>query len=312
MRIRTRLVLCGILLLGLTSGLGAVQEGKQASVPKQPAPTDARAEDRAAIRQALDAFAKTFEDRDAKTLAGHFTAEGEYQNVQGTKLRGREALERAFAEFFAKTPEVTAAVQPDALRFLSTDSAIDEGLVTVQRGPANPATKARYSALVVREAGVWQLAHLSESPAEERPSIADLGWLIGQWKSAVGGGAEMQTTYAWDPGKKFIYMRFTRKEAELALSGIQIIGLDPATGMIHSWTFETSGGIGEADWVRDDDHWVLDAAGTLADGRTLAETNVLRRVNEDTFTWQSINRLLDDAELPDLPPIKITRIKTGQ
>ncbi len=304
MRIGACLVFCTILLANAAGG-------EPKSQPPS-SPTDARAEDRAAIRQAIDAFAKAFEARDAKALAGHFTAEGEFQNVQGTTLRRREALERGFAEFFARTPEVAAQIQSDSLRFLSTDSAIDEGLVIVQRGPTNPAAKARYSALVVREAGVWLLAHLSESPAETQPSIADLGWLVGQWKSAGGGGAEMQTNYAWDPGKKFIYMRFTRKDADLALSGTQIIGLDPATGMIHSWTFETNGGIGEADWHRDDDHWVLDAAGTLADGRTLAETNVLRRVNDDTFTWQSINRMLDNAELPDLPPTKITRIKTGQ
>jgi len=36
---------------------------------------------------------------------------------------------------------------------------------------------------------------------------------------------------------------------------------------------------------------------------------VLRRVNDDTFTWQSINRLLDDKEIADLPPVKVTRIK---
>jgi len=78
------------------------------------------------------------------------------------------------------------------------------------------------------------------------------------------------------------------KEKNLALSGNQVIGVDPATGLLHSWTFESDGGVGEADWSRDGDHWVLDADGTLADGRSLTETNVLRRVNEDTFTWQSV------------------------
>ena len=110
--------------------------------------------------------------------------------------------------------------------------------------------------------------------------------------------------------KKFIHVQFTSKATDRVLSGSQVIGLDPATGMIHSWTFEHNGGIGEADWMRDGDHWVLDAAGTLADGRALTETNVLRRVNNDTFTWQSINRSLDDVELPDSAPVKVERIKT--
>jgi hypothetical protein len=86
--------------------------------------------------------------------------------------------------------------------------------------------------------------------------------------------------------------------------------VDPATGALHTWTFEADGGVGEADWNRDGDHWVLDAAGTSSDGRQLTETNILRRVNDDTFTWQSVDRTLDDNTIPDLPPVKVTRVKT--
>ena len=283
--------------------------GTEPRAPQLPAAPDARTEDRAAIRDAMASFAKAFEDRDAKALAAHWTAEGEYQHAEGTQLRGRKALEQSFAEFFSKTPEVKAEVHPQALRFLSSVSAIDEGTVTIRRGPANPATKANYTALFVRESEGWRLAMLSESPAEDKASIEDLGWLIGQWKSTPAGGAEIQTTYSWAAGKKFIHVQFTIKEAELSFSGSQVIGLDPATGVIHSWTFEANGGIGEADWNRDGDHWVLDAAGTLPDGSSLIETNILRRVNDDTFTWQSINRTLDNAELADLAPVKVTRIK---
>lgn len=309
MRMKTCVTLCIILLSSLTGGLRAAQEGGQVSAEPRSTSSDERTEDRAAIRTVMDSFVETFEARDAKALAGHFTAEGEFLNVQGIKVRGRSALEDAFAKFFSQAPDVTAQIQPESLRFLSHDSAIDEGTVTVRRGPVDPATNARYTALVVREEGAWRLALISESPAVDEPLIEDLAWLIGQWKSVSGAGAEIRTTYAWVPGKKFIQMQFALKETELALSGTQIIGVDPATGLIHSWTFEASGGVGEADWHRDGDHWVLDAAGTLADGSTLTETNVLRRVDDDTFTWQSVNRLLGDAELADLAPVKVTRIK---
>ncbi len=232
--------------------------------------------------------------------------------MQGVKLRGRDSLEKAFAKFFEQTPEVKAEVHPDVIRFLSDDSAITEGTVSVRRGPAETATKTRYVAFVVRVGAAWRLAMLNESADEDGPLIEDLDWLIGEWKSLGGQGAEIQTTYAWLPGKKFIRMEFKIKEAKLALGGAQIIGLDPATGMIHSWTFEANGGIGEADWYRDGDNWVLDAAGTLDDGSSLTETNVLRRIDNDTFTWQSTNRLLNDAELADLAPVKVSRIKPKQ
>ena len=123
--------------------------------------------------------------------------------------------------------------------------------------------------------------------------------MIGEWKSLGDSGAEIKTTYAWDASKKFIHVRFTVQEDKLALSGTQMIGIDPETGGIRSWTFESGGGVGEADWQPDGDHWILSADGTLADGRSLIETNILRRIGPDAFTWQSVERTLDDTAIPD-------------
>lgn len=280
------------------------------SVPKtghQPAPTADRAADRTAIRAVMASFAKAFESRDATALAAYWTAEGELEKEDGETLQGRETIEKAFAEFFSKTPEVKAEIQSESLRFVSGTCAIDEGTVKVRRGPAAPATSSLYSALFVHEDSHWRVARLSELTADE-VSMTDLGWLVGEWKSASGQGAEIRTTYSWAPSKKFLNVQFAIREKDLSLSGNQVIGVDPATGEIHAWTFEADGGVGEADWFRDGDHWVLEAAGTLADGSSLSETNILRRVNDDTFTWQSVDRLLDDTELPDLPPVKVTRV----
>jgi uncharacterized protein (TIGR02246 family) len=281
---------------------GKLQEKTGATV------SDARDADRAAIRSTMQSFVQAFASRDAKALAAHWTTQGEYRNEAGETIRGREDLEKGFAKIFAGSPELSADVQPKSLRFLSSDAAVEEGSVTVRRGPAAPPTRAHYNVLLVREAGRWLLAQLSESP-EDEAAIADLAWLIGEWRSTTGQGAEIRTRYSWAPSQKFIHAQFTIKEKELALSGFQVIGVDPATGAIHTWTFEADGGVGEADWSRDGADWVLDATGTLADGSTLTETNILRRVDDAAFTWQSIDRKLADAELPDLAPVKVTRIK---
>jgi uncharacterized protein (TIGR02246 family) len=274
----------------------------------QPADADPRSQDRAAVRAAMQAFVKAFESRDAKAVAALWTAGGEFRNVDGVVVQGRDALEKGLTALFARTPEVTAEVRPEPVRFLANDAAIEEGTATVRRGRVEPAGPTRYRAVLVREGGRWLLAELRESPGPG-PSINDLGWLVGEWKSVSGQGAEIRTTYAWVPNQKFLQGRFTIQEKGLSLTGTQVIGVDPATGTLHSWTFEANGGVGEADWSRDGDHWVLDAAGTLTDGRPLTETNILRRVNDDTFTWQSIDRTLDDTALPDLPPVKVMRVK---
>jgi uncharacterized protein (TIGR02246 family) len=314
---RQKLILPAFLLVvGAIAGLELCTAFGRVYAQADPAPKTqtepaAQNEDGAAVRAALDSFAKAFESRDAKALAAHWTTGGEYHPLDGATVRGREALEKGFTAFFAKTPEVKAQIQHGALRFLASDAAIEEGTASIRRGPLEPTLNSRYSAMVVRENGQWRLAQLSESPGDKE-SIEDLGWLVGEWHSKGKQGAEIQTTYSWHANKKFIQAQFTIKEKQRTFSGNQIIGVDPATGALHSWTFEADGGIGEADWHRDGDHWVLDAAGTLSDGRELTETNILRRVNQDTITWQSVDRYLEDGDLADLPPVKMTRVKPGQ
>jgi uncharacterized protein (TIGR02246 family) len=302
----TALVIAAFSFPGPIRAQPAPKSGTQAR-PKS-AEADPRPADRAAVRAAMQSFVKAFQSRDPKALAALWTSGGELRTVQGVEVQGRDTLEKGFTAFFARTPEVTAEVRPGSLRFLSKDAAVEEGAVTVRRGPVVPATQAHYRVLFVREEGRWLLAELHESPADAA-SIGDLAWLVGEWKSTSGQGAEIHTTYAWAPNQKFLQVRFTIKEKGLALSGSQVIGVDPATGAIHTWTFEADGGVGEADWSRDGDHWVLDAAGTLTDGRTLKETNILTRVSDDTFTFQSVDRSFDDQTVPDLPPVKVTRVK---
>jgi len=280
-----------------------------AAASLQPAASEDREQDRSSIRAAFDSFAKAFDSGDAKALSSQWTADGEYENDSDVSVRGRADLESSFAEFFSHNPDAKAEVHPASLRFLSGDAAIAEGTVAVRRGPTQPTKAANYSALFVRDNGQWRLAQLREISPSEIPTIDDLSWLIGEWKSAIGEEAEIRTTYTWDDNKKFINVQFSLKEQTLNVSGRQIIGVDPAIGEIRSWTFEANGGVAEADWRRDGDHWVLDSDGTLPDGRTLTQTNVLRRINDDTVTWQSVDRFLGDEEIPDLAPVKVTRIK---
>jgi hypothetical protein len=47
----------------------------------------------------------------------------------------------------------------------------------------------------------------------------------------------------------------------------------------------------------------------LRDGKKLAATNILTRLEADTFTWESKNRTEDGKQLPDIKPIKMKRVK---
>lgn len=268
---------------------------------------DGRSGDREAIHAVMKSFVKAFESGDAAAVAGHWTAEGEYVGEDGSATRGREALEKAYGAFFAKHPKVEVEAAPGPIRFVSRDAAIDEGTVKIRKDATGGAVAARYNILFVREDGRWRIAHLSETTVEG-DGLDDLAWLVGEWKSS-GEETEVTTSYAWNERKTFLKVRFTIKEKDRTLGGDQFLGVDPATGAIRSWTFESEGGIGEATWSRDGDRWVVESVGTLADGGLLVATNILTKVDDDTFTWQSIDRTLDDEPLPDLAPVKVTRVK---
>jgi uncharacterized protein (TIGR02246 family) len=266
-----------------------------------------RRDDEAAIRKASDDLRAAVGKGDAKALADLWTEEGEYIVGDGTAIRGRPAIEAAYARHFAKDPRTLVELSIDSIRFVSRDSAIVEGHAQSRKGKADQPSSSRYSALRVRENGTWLIALLREWP-DEGITLRDMDWLIGTWMAKTDGG-EVRSTYEWDETKKFIRCRFSIKNNKDQVSGTQMIGKDPRTGGLHSWLFESDGGFGDADWTWDGKRWIQDATGVQADGDEVTATNILTPIDKDSFTWQSINRTEDGEYVPNIPPVKVTRVK---
>ncbi len=282
-----------------------------AKVDRDKAPTDAAREaDEEAVRAATKTFIKVFEKADAKGLAALFTEEGEYVANDGATLRGRAAMEDGYAQFFKKNPDVKLEVTIDSIRFVSQETAVLEGAArSYKAGKPGEPTISRISGLYVRENGQWRLALLREWP-DEGTTLDDVDWLIGSWESK-SDNTDVRTTYEWEDGKNFIRARFTikQKDSDEVVSGTQLIGKDPRTGRLHSWLFESDGGFGEADWTWDGKAWSLDATGVEPDGDEVTATNIMTPLGKDAFTWQSINRTVDDEDVTDIAPVKVTRVK---
>lgn len=302
---RTRPIICVTALFAALAGGAWVWAAGRA---EQPAAND-RPADRAAIRSASQAFGQAFEKGDAAALAAQFTEDGEYHDDE-TVVRGRAALSKAYAGFFAKRPSLKAESKTDSIRFLGHDTAVEEGTFTV-RVKDQPAKSSRFSALWVRQDGKWLMAMLKEWGDEStgRASLSDLAWLIGIWENS-GGDRTVRVTYEWTPSKAFINVRYTitPKGADKSMVGTQMIGVDPATGAIRSWTFDADGGIGEANWSWDQGRWAIDSTGTLADGSPTTALNFLTKTGPDSFTWKSVKRTVNGQDLPDLGPVKVQRV----
>jgi len=307
---KTRLLVAlaglGLLLGGLAVGQFTGGLHAQGTAPAPAGGAEDRAADREAIRQAMKDFIAAFERGDAAAVAAHMTTGAELIAPDGTTVLGRDAIQKRYVDYLAKNPKHSVKVEPESLNFLSRDTALAEGHMTVSTGKGDPGVD-RYVILHVREDGKWLIAVLRNVESEQA-TLRDLEWLIGTWETK-GAEAQARTTYQWVGNKSFIRSEFTVREKDKSVTGTQMIGLDPNTGELRIWTFEADGGYGEGTCERDGKKWVFSSSATLSDGSAMTATNILTQINNDTFTWQPVNLTIDGEPVGNLPPVKVTRVK---
>jgi uncharacterized protein (TIGR02246 family) len=295
--------LLGILAVGpLGAGQGQAPPGQgQAGEDKE------RDADGEAIRKAAREFGDAFAKGDAKSLASHWTPQGEYEDERGEVLRGQADIEKAYAELFKDKSQGTIEIDVRSIRFPSRDSAIEEGFLRHTPSGAGLPASTLYSAVHVREGGAWKIA-LAREWAAGQDRLGDLAWLIGSWEGGPKG-QEVGMKFERDGTTPFIIGRFTKKNEGRVVTGTMKIGLDAGRGQLRSWHFDNDGGHGQCLWIRDGSRWVLDAIGALPDGTETAAVNVLARLGTDEFTWRSMDRVAGGEPLPDTLPVKLTRVR---
>jgi len=306
-------IACLLLVAGILAGVPVVVLVEGADPPTAPAfKEDAgRDADLAAIRRSSGEFADAFAKGDAQAAAAAWTADGEYQEEGGPVLRGRSAIEKAFAELFKDKSQGQLKVEVWSIRFPSRDTAIEEGFLRHTPAAAGLPSSTQYSAVHVREDGKWKVALSREWGAGE-DRLGDLAWLIGTWEGGPKG-QEVGFSFEKEPTVPFIVGRFTKKaDDQGTITGTMRIGLDTRRGQLHSWHFDADGGHGECLWVRDGNRYVLDAIGVLGDGTQTEAVNILARLGNDEFTWRSIDRVAGGEPLPDSVPVKLTRVRQSR
>jgi uncharacterized protein (TIGR02246 family) len=306
-RIKLSLVLLAGLAAALGTGAVSVSNGPGKAAGGRPAQDKGRQADREAIEQSSRDFVKAFAKGDARAVAALWTEQGELLDVHGHLTRGRDAIEKAFAEVFKENPGARVEVAIESIRFPAPGLAIEEGFLRqMSAGRELPATTL-YSATHVREGGQWKIAATREWGAGQ-DRLQDLDWLLGKWKATLPD-QEVTLSLSRNENKTFLTGRFTRTaKGKVVTSGTMRISQDPQTGQLRSWHFEEDGGHGQALWVRDGNRWVLDSIGVLADGTETHAVNILGRINDDAVTWRSIDRVMGNHELPDTVPIKLRRV----
>jgi uncharacterized protein (TIGR02246 family) len=271
------------------------------------------ADDKAAIGKNAEAFVEAFHKSDAKAVAAFWAADGDYTDQAGRNLKGRDAIEKAFAALFANAKGLKVRIESDTLRFLTPDVAVEDG-TSETVGPAGlPPSRARYTIVHVKKGGLWQLGSVREAPfaaPSNAEHLAGLAWAVGDWTGDAGAGEVEQWSVAWADNQNFLVATSKLTARNVPLAGAtQWIGWDPVAKRVRSWTFDATGGYGEGTWTDDGKQWVLKSASVLQDGRKATATYVITPVDGDTISFQARDRTLDGKALPEVKEIRLRRTK---
>jgi uncharacterized protein (TIGR02246 family) len=291
----------GFLVLALAPAPPAVRAAQESG--------QARDADQAAIVRRTQEFLRAVSRGEARDLAAFWTERGEYVRGDDLTIRGRENIEKAYAASLKEREPAAVELQSESVRFLADDAALQEGTFLVKRPNAAERARSRFVILYVRVNSRWHIGLLREWP--EGPSLQELAWLVGAW-SSTSDGAEVRAVFEWTENRKFLRGNFTMKQEDRAVSGFQVLALDPATGSIKAWTFGGDGELGEAVWTRTEKGWSVKTTGVTSEGETVAATTLITPMGDDSFTWQSVERTVDGEKQPDVGPVKVVRARAGK
>jgi uncharacterized protein (TIGR02246 family) len=262
------------------------------------------------IRKEVAASVMVFNSRDAKAVAALWTKEGEYVDESGQSFVGREAIEAYFAQVFAARPEAKMQIVTDSVRILSDSVAIEDGQAIVEATPNAAAEVSKYTSVHVKVEGKWLLASVRDawmdasSPSND---LADLEWLIGDW-TAEDNGVRTESKCRWIVNNKFVERSYTTTQVDGTIStGLQIIGWNSQANQVQSWNFTPDGGHAIGVWSATEGGWLAKVTGTTGGSVSTTAVNLLRRLDDNAYAWQSMDRTVGEVRLPDTDEVIIRR-----
>jgi uncharacterized protein (TIGR02246 family) len=269
-----------------------------------------KANELAALQSSAQTFTDAFNRGDAKAVAALWTKDGDYVDELGQRYEGRDAIEKEYASFFAAHPGAKVTLVVDALRLVNDTTAIEDGRTTVETGDAAGSGYGKYTAMHVKVDGKWLMSSVRDTrlgdPSPANP-LKDLDWLVGSW-IAEQSDAKMQVVCRWIAGNSFLERSYSVKRSDLVVaSGLQVIGWNPQAQRIQSWIFTSDGSHAVGLWSPRQDGWAVEAAGMLADGTPTRAVNLLARLDENAFSWKSIERSAGGVSLPETDEILLKR-----
>src|SRR5260221_13885779 len=206
----------------------------------------------AALIKNAQAFTEALDKGNPKAVAAFWAKDGDYVDLHGRQLQGRPAIENAFKDFFTENKGLKLRIDVKSVRFVTPETAIEDGITSVIPPDGAPPSQSRYSNVHAKKDGQWVLQSVREAPYTPPGNyghLRGLEWAIGEWVDEGEGPEIDHATFEWAPENNFLISTqdVTVRDTLVARS-TEWIGWDPVPFQVRSWSFLGGGGAGDRVW----------------------------------------------------------------
>ncbi len=279
----------------------------------------------AALREELAGLTRAFEAAfngvDAVSMSELFTDDARLITDEGEAIVGKKAIAERFLGVLSASPGVKIACETTWVERLGADTAIEEGIATLQTNdPQGPSEAVPYVAVYVKRDGGWKHRLVRDLPHGRRPgaegrraALAGLSFLEGDW---VGESPDGLLVVNGKHEGDFIELTYALQvEGEPRLTGEFRIGWDASAGRLRAWEFNSIGAFGEGTWTPlGENRWLTQSTLTSAEGDVTQATRILERLDAHRLSWRRIDGdapMNDSIILTWRPPLPGTGVKPG-
>lgn len=259
------------------------------------------------VRERLKQYADAFNDRQFDSLKQLITSDVRYQDeTSGRNANSASELIDLIRTAVEAEPTLKLNASIDDVEQTDADQAVVRGTTTLTSEQA-PEEVSSFEITLAKPATDWLITSITErsiNASESANPLDSLGWLVGTWNEESEDG--LQSHIEFLPGNRFLRRTFQRR-ADSEPIGYEMIGYDPRSNLVRSWTYFADGSFGDGHWEGEDDHWRMEMTQTLADGEQATATCIVRPIDHDRMTVRIISRVVNGQPLPNGKAVTLTR-----
>ncbi|EGF29949.1 nuclear transport factor 2 family protein [Rhodopirellula baltica] len=259
------------------------------------------------VRERLEQYANAFNDRELDSLGQFLASDVHYQDeTSGRTAHSSTELIDLIRTAVEAEPTLKLSASVEDIEQTDPNQATVRGTTTLTSEDA-PDEVSSFEIALVKTSEGWTIKSITERSIDSAASanpIESLTWLVGTWKEDAEDGLNSRIEFL--PGNRFLRRTFQMGSSAEPI-GYEMIGYDPRSNLVKSWTYFADGSFGSGHWAGEEDHWRMEMTQTLADGGQATATCIVRPIDQDTMTVRIISRVVNGQPLPNGKAVTLTR-----